>query len=120
VLQFRDLRLLFNYTCKGIGMGRKKVTLTIDEDVWKRCQFLHRTAGANWSQVAERAFSVVLETFDEMVSSDTLGSSPGTPEFRKDALALLESRYESALEETHQILSEPSPCKVSTHSMGVN
>lgn len=99
-------------------MGRKKVTLSIDEDVWKRCQFLHRTAGANWSQVAERAFSVVLETFDEMVSSDNLASVPGTPAFRDDALALLESRYQSALAETHQILSEPSPCSVSSRSNG--
>jgi hypothetical protein len=99
-------------------MGRKKVTLTIDEDVWKRCQFLHRTAGANWSQVAERAFSVVLETFDEMVSGDTLDSSPKTPEFRKQALALLESRYDAALLEVHEIVSEPSPCKVSTSSKG--
>jgi len=97
-------------------MVRTKVTLTIDKEVWKRCQFLHRTAGANWSQVAERAFSVVLETFDEMVSADTLDSSPTTPEFRKQALALLESRYDAALLETHEILSDPSPCSVSTSS----
>jgi hypothetical protein len=100
-------------------MGRKKVTLTIDEDIWKRCQYLHRTAGANWSQVAERAFSVVLETFDVMVSADTLDSSPTTPEFRQQALSLLESRYDAALLETHEILSEPSPCKVSTPSRAI-
>jgi hypothetical protein len=99
-------------------MARAKVTLTIDKDIWQRCQFLHRTAGANWSQVAERAFSVVLETFDELVSSESVGNAPGTPAFRNDALALIESRYQTALAETHQILSDPSPCKVSERSKG--
>jgi hypothetical protein len=95
---------------------RKRITLTVDADIWKRCQFLHRTAGANWSQVAEKAFSVVLETFDGMVATDTLDSSPTTPEFRQQALALLESRYDAALLETHELLSDPSSCSVSSPS----
>jgi len=95
---------------------KKRISLTIDAGLWKRCQFLHRTAGANWSQVAEKAFSVVLETFDEMVATDTLSSSPTTPEFREQALALLESRYDAALLETHELLSDPSSCSVSSPS----
>jgi len=95
---------------------KKKVTLSIDAEIWDRCQFLHRTAGANWSQVAEKAFTVVLETFNDMVSGDALQSPPESPEFREQALALLQSRYDAALVETHEILSDPSPCKVSTRS----
>ncbi len=95
---------------------RKRISLTIDAEVWERCQFLHRTAGANWSQVAETAFSVVLETVDEMLATDTLDSSPTTPELRQHALALLKSRYDTALLETHKIVSDLSPCKVSPHS----
>jgi len=104
------------YATKLMPRIRKRISLTIDADVWERCQFLHRTAGANWSQVAEQAFSIVLQATDEMLAADALNPSATTPELRQQALALLKSRYDSALLETHKIVSDLSPCKVSTVS----
>ena len=96
-------------------MGRKKkVTLTIDEDLWARCQILRRTAGANWSEVAEQAFSTVVDTVDQLlVAHSDLQSSEAVTSFGTEALAVLEAHYQTALAQTQLILSEVKPPEIS-------
>jgi hypothetical protein len=96
-------------------MGKKKkVTLTIDEDLWARCQILRRTAGANWSEVAEQAFSAVVETVDQLlVAHSDAQSSESATSFGTQALAVLEAHYQTAVSETHRILSEAKPSDIS-------
>ena len=100
----------------GIGFYMKKsVTLTIDEDLWERCQRLRRTAGANWSQIAELAFYSVVETFDKLSvpRDETLPSSGNTDAFAEDALLHLESQYKVAIQKTNQALSGINPADLS-------
>jgi hypothetical protein len=92
---------------------KKSVTLTIDEDLWERCQRLRRTAGANWSEIAEVAFASVLDTFDKLsvARDETLPSSGTTDAFADDALLHLETQYQVAIAETIQALGGVKPNK---------
>jgi hypothetical protein len=54
---------------------KKQVTLSIDPDVWLRCQRLKEQGGVNWSEVAEMAFLKVLDLVDRaMVIKSATGS----------------------------------------------
>ena len=45
---------------------RKKINLSIDSEVWVRCQKVRRRFGLNWSQIAEKAFVNVLVHMEEL------------------------------------------------------
>lgn len=90
---------------------KKQVTLSIDEDLWARCQLLRRTAGANWSEIAESAFISVIDTFDKLSvpRDETLPTSGTTDAFAEDALAHLEAQYQVAIKETLEALGIEAP-----------
>ena len=45
---------------------RKKINLSIDSEVWARCQKVRKRFGLNWSQIAEEAFVNVLVHMEEL------------------------------------------------------
>ena len=55
--------------------GRKRIGLTIDPDIWERCQTKSKLYGVNWSLVAEQAFSVLLLQLENLEA--VLASSNG-------------------------------------------
>lgn len=96
-------------------MAKKKVTLSIDQEVWARCQVLSRTAGANWSEVAEQAFTKVADIVDELLASHpNVQSSESIQAFREDSLALLESHYQKAVEQVQDSLPVTSKVQASS------
>lgn len=52
---------------------KKRVTLTIDPDVWERCLILKERSGANFSQIAEEVFRQLCDENDEMMKLHSEG-----------------------------------------------
>ena len=69
------------YTCKLILSGtkcRRKITLTVDSDLWAECREKRKRYGLNWSQIAEEAFLGVLfqlREIEKIVDSSSTDSS---------------------------------------------
>ena len=80
-------------------VGRKRISLTIDPDVWERCQSIGKEFGLNWSQIAEEAFVNVLYQMEEL--KKILDTMP--PELRKSAA---KANLKKFLQQTHTELNQ--------------
>lgn len=62
---------------KSLRPKKQKVTLSIDSDVWKRCQVLSNTVGfMNWSELAEMSFRSILDVFEPSLTMLSDGHQP--------------------------------------------
>ena len=62
---------------KSLRPRKKKVTLSIDPDVWKRCQALSsRVSFMNWSELAELSFNSILDVFEPSLMMLSDGRQP--------------------------------------------
>jgi hypothetical protein len=73
---------------------KKRVTLTIDPEVWARCQQLTEQAGCNWSQVAEECFSKIIEVVDAQLEAHKSGN-------HEKSLLLLQASYHKTLSDMY-------------------
>jgi len=56
---------------------KRQVTLTIDPDVWARCQTLSSHVGfMNWSELAEMSFRTILDVFEPSLMMLSDGHQP--------------------------------------------
>jgi len=83
---------------------KKKVTLTIDADIWTRCQNLSsQIPFMNWSELAELSFTEILNTFESSLKGFADGSQP--EEVIQDVLDQLDFQY-------HQIVLDAKEKKL--------
>lgn len=62
---------------KSLRPRKQKVTLSIDSDVWKRCQALSNTVSfMNWSELAEQSFRTILDVFEPSLMMLSDGHQP--------------------------------------------
>ena len=62
---------------KSLRPRKQKVTLSIDPDVWKRCQALSsRVSFMNWSELAELSFNSILDVFEPSLTMLSDGHQP--------------------------------------------
>lgn len=62
---------------KSLRLRKQKVTLSIDSDVWKRCQVLsNRVSFMNWSELAELSFNSILDAFEPSLTLLADGHQP--------------------------------------------
>ena len=57
---------------------RRKITLTVDPELWAECREKRKQYGLNWSRIAEQAFLAVLlqlEEVEKIVESASVNSS---------------------------------------------
>lgn len=94
---------------------RKQISLSIDPDVWKRCQRLKEQGGVNWSEVAEQAFVTVLDLVDRAVAIKAATGS--MDEVVGDLERVAKSTYHKSLADLHQILPESVQPEIHEKSM---
>jgi len=83
---------------------KKKVTLSIDVDVWTRCQNLSsQVPFMNWSEMVEISLIEILNTFESSLKSFADGSQP--EEVIQDVLDQLDLQY-------HQIVLDAKAAKL--------
>lgn len=89
---------------KSLRPRKKKVTLSIDPDVWTRCQTLSsQVPFMNWSELAEISFTEILNTFESSLKAFADGSQPD--EVVQAVLDQLDLQY-------HQIVLEGKAAKL--------
>ena len=57
---------------------KRKITLSVDPDIWAECREKRKKYGLNWSQIAERAFLAVLlqlREVEKIVGAASIDSS---------------------------------------------
>ena len=57
---------------------KRKITLTVDSELWAECRQKRKEYGLNWSQIAEQSFLAVLlqlREVEKIVKSASTGSS---------------------------------------------
>ena len=64
-------------------MTKTRVTLTIDSDLWKECQFLKKKANVNWSSFAEASFYKAVSVLRGLAETAASSDSPSTVELRQ-------------------------------------
>ena len=85
---------------------RKKINLSVDPEVWARCQKVRKRFGLNWSQIAEEAFVNVLVHMEEL--EKVLDSIP--PELQASvAKTKLRDFVERSYSQLNQELEENIP-----------
>ena len=85
---------------------KKRVGLTIDPEVWARCQEIGKKFDLNWSQIAEEAFVNVLQHMEEL--EKILNSMPSDLQ-RSAAKANLKGFIERTYTDLNQELEEEIP-----------
>lgn len=89
---------------KSLKPRKKKVTLTIDADIWTRCQNLSsQVPFMNWSELAEISFTEILNTFELSLKAFADGSQPD--EVVQSVLDQLDLQY-------HQIVLDGKAAKL--------
>ena len=85
---------------------KRKITLTVDPDLWAECREKRKKYGLNWSQIAEQAFLGVLlqlreiENIIESSSVDSLGLDTSIVKSRlNDYVSRTFSQLDTELEE---------------------
>ena len=88
-------------------MSRKKkqVTLSIDPDVWLRCQRLKEQGAINWSEVAELAFVKVLDLVDRAMVIKSATGSMG--EVVGDMERTAKANYHESVSVIYELLNQP-------------
>ena len=85
---------------------KTRVTVTIDSDVWRRCQHLKKLHGFNWSNYLEQALLTALELVDraEQVHSSTGSLEAVVSDFDRSA----KYAYRDAISQLRSSLLSPS------------
>ena len=90
---------------KSLRPRKKKVTLSIDPDVWTRCQILSSHVGfMNWSELAEMSFRSILDVFEPSLMMLSDGHQP--QEVVDEIVKQLDVHY-------HEMLLEAKKVKLS-------
>lgn len=86
-------------------MSKKRVNLTIDADMWKRCQQISAQYDfVNWSEIAETSFLQILVVLDRAAKAHQQGE---TVESITDQMLLyFQSQYHEALSETYKAVND--------------
>jgi len=84
-------------------MTRKRINLTVEAEVWRRCQELAiRFPFINWSEIAENSFLQILVLFDEVLQIDDESQPKDVESMTERMLLHFQSRYHSTLSDTYQ------------------
>ncbi len=96
---------------KSLKPLKAKISLTIDPDVWKRCQTLSSHVGfMNWSELAEMSFRSILDVFEPSLMMLSDGHHP--QEVVDDIVKQLDVHYHEMLLEAKKVkLSQPENSK---------
>jgi hypothetical protein len=87
--------------------GRKAtVTLSLDPDLWVKCQRLRAAYGVSWSQVAQQAFAGIVEMLERAEAVHAVDGSDGVSD---DLKRQLDSLYFESLSSLASSEVFPSP-----------
>jgi hypothetical protein len=84
---------------------RKRVNLTIDQDVWTRCQYMSSQFDfINWSSVAQTAFEQILVLLDETL--EALSEGETSEDAMQRAILRFQVQYHASLSHAYKTLRE--------------
>lgn len=84
-------------------MARKRINLTVESEVWRRCQELAiRFPFVNWSEIAENSFLQILVLFDEVLQIDDESQPKDVESMTERMLLHFQANYHSTLSDAYQ------------------
>lgn len=84
-----------------MGRNRKRVTLTINPELWERCQALQEKVDISWSRVVEQILSGMLDMIEPSAAGEEV-----TPAGVEQSLIAMQTVYAKAVMDTNKIYNE--------------
>jgi len=87
-------------------MPRKKaqINLSVDKELWGRCQLLKEKLDVNWSEVAEFAFRSVLDSYEMLAAAYLKGES--WDEAGDKAIVALTTMFTKSVADTYTAIND--------------